>query len=167
LIPNVLKTWAPRGQTPLLRHFTRRDKVSAISGISVSPRIQRLGLYDRLYLNNISRLEACEFLRHLLRHLRGHVIALLDNGQIHKGEPLWQLRHRHARLHGEYFPGYAPQLNPDEGVWTLTKRRLANGRPADVNALISELIKSLNSIRRSSAKIRGCIQHSELPSFLR
>jgi hypothetical protein len=33
LIPNVAKTWAPVGQTPIHRHVYRRDKISVISGI--------------------------------------------------------------------------------------------------------------------------------------
>src|SRR3989304_3137100 len=47
LIPSVHKTWAPRGQTPIIRHRYQRDKISVISGISVSPVRQRLGLYWR------------------------------------------------------------------------------------------------------------------------
>lgn len=38
LIPTVAKTWTSRGHTPLLRHRTKRDKVSAISAVSVSAR---------------------------------------------------------------------------------------------------------------------------------
>ena len=45
LIPHVAKTWAPVGQTPIHRHVYRRDKISVISGISVSPKRQRLNLY--------------------------------------------------------------------------------------------------------------------------
>ena len=45
LIPTLRRTWAPRGQTPLLRHRYQHDKISAISAVTVSPRRQRLGLY--------------------------------------------------------------------------------------------------------------------------
>ena len=41
LIPNVRRTWAPRGQTPIGRHRYRRDKISAISAVTVSPARQR------------------------------------------------------------------------------------------------------------------------------
>jgi transposase len=167
LIPNVLKTWAPRGQTPIHRHRYRRDKISAISGVSVSPVRQRLGLYFHLYLHNIGHREVCAFLRHLLRHLRGHVIVLLDNASIHHGEPLRALCRRHRRLHIEYFPAYAPELNPDEGVWSLTKRALANGRPDNVLDLLGHLLDTLESIGRSPRKLRACITQSDLPPFLR
>src|SRR5215469_17449636 len=44
LIPNVAKTWAPIGETPIPRHPCRRDKVAVISGLSVRPIQQRLNL---------------------------------------------------------------------------------------------------------------------------
>lgn len=166
LIPTMLATWAPRGQTPLHRHRYRRDKVSVISGISVSPHRQRLGLYYRLHTDNIGQVEVCEFLHHLLRHLHGHVIVLLDNSRTHKGEPLRELRRRHPRLHPENFPSYAPDLNPDEGVWWLAKRQMANGRPDNLWELAVELFQALERVSTSSPKLRGCIEQSDLPPFL-
>ena len=167
LIPNVVKTWAPRGRTPVHRHRYRRDKISVISGISVSPQRHHLGLYYQLWFDNIGQAEVCEFLRHLLRHLHGPVIALLDNSQTHKGEPLHELQRQHPRLRIEHFPSYAPELNPDEGVWSLAKRELANGSPNDVQELMDDVIRSIESIRRSPAKLRGCILQSGLPFSLR
>jgi len=166
LIPTVLRTWAPRGKTPVHRHRYKRDKVSVISGVSVSPRRQRLGLYYRLHpLRNIGQVEVCEFLRYLLRHLAGPVIALLDNSNTHKGAPLRELRRRHRRLHVEHFPSYAPELNPDEGVWSLAKRALANGRPDDAIDLWVDVAQVLDAIAASSKKLRGCIEQSELAPF--
>ena len=118
LIPNVVKTWAPVGQTPVHHHVYRRDRISVISGVSVSPKRQRLNLYYYLFYDNIGQEEVCLFLRHLLRHLPRQVIALLDNSSTHKGEPLEELLRQHPRLHIEHFPSYAPELNPDEGVWS-------------------------------------------------
>ena len=166
LLPSVRKTWAPRGQTPILRHKTRRDKISAISGVSVSPQRRHLNLYFELFPTNIGHVEACLFLDQLLRHLRGPVIAVWDNASIHKGDPIRAMCRRHPRLHLELFPSYAPELNPDEGVWALAKRELANSCPDDVDELMEDIIHSINSIRTSPAKLRGCIVQSELPSFL-
>ena len=145
----------------------RRDKVSVISGISASPKQQRLGLYYQLYFDNIGQEEVCMFLRGLLRHLRGPVIVLLDNSSTHQGEPLQRLLRQHSRLHLEHFPSYAPELNPDEGVWSLAKRALANSCPNDLEELVEDVIDSINNVRSSRQKLRGCIEQSELPSFLR
>jgi transposase len=166
LIPSVRKTWAPRGHTPLLRFWQRHDRLSVISGISVSPKRRHLGLYYRVYRSNIRQAQVCEFLRHLLRHLRGPVIVLWDNGRIHKGPPIQALCHRVPRVHLEFLPPYAPELNPDEGVWTLTKATLANGRPDGLPALARDLFTTLRRVRRTPAALRGCIVGSDLPLFL-
>jgi hypothetical protein len=76
LIPNVAKTWAPVGQTPIHRHVYRRDKISVISGISVSPKRQRLNLYYYLFYDNIGQEEVCLLCRmrhskHWTKPLRG------------------------------------------------------------------------------------------------
>jgi putative transposase len=168
LIPNVVRTWAPQGQTPIHRHRQgRRDKISVISGISVSPRRHRLGLYYLLFYDNIGQDEVCVFLRELLRCLRGPVIILLDNSSTHKGEPIEQLLRHHRRLRIEHFPSYAPQLNPDEGVWSLAKRELANSCPNDVDELMEDILVSIEAIRNSPEKLSGCIAQSELPFSLR
>jgi transposase len=166
LIPSVRKTWSPRGETPIVHHRYRRDKISAISGVSVSPRRRRLGLYCLLFDHNIQQAEVCVFVRHLLRHLRGHVILLWDGGPSHGGEPIRALQQRFPRLHLERFPGYAPELNPDEVVWAMTKSDLANGRPDDLEELMQHLMRSLAKVRRSQSSLRRCIHESDLPSFL-
>lgn len=168
LIPSVVRTWAPQGQTPIHRHRQgRRDKISVISGISLSPRRHRLSLYYLLFFDNIGQEEVCRFLRELLRHLRGPVIALLDNSSTHKGGPVEQLQRQHRRLRIEHFPAYAPELNPDEGVWSLAKGELANSCPRDLDELMEDILRSINGIRSSPEKLRGCILQSELPSVLR
>ena len=168
LIPNVVRSWAPQGHTPIHRHRQgRRDKISVISGISLSPRRHRLNLYYLLFYDNIRQEEVCLFLRELLRHLCGPVIVLLDNSATHKGEAIEQLRRRHCRLRIEHFPAYAPELNPDEAVWSQAKRELANSCPRDVEELVDDLLRSIDGIRSSREKLRGCILQSDLPSFLR
>ena len=121
-----------RGHTPIVRHRYQRDKVSAISAVTVSPARRRVGLYLHLHPDeNITNVEVAVFLRALLRHLRGHVIVLLDSGSIHKGPAVQALAARCPRLHLAWFPGYAPELNPDEWVWAYFKAKLANGHPED------------------------------------
>jgi transposase len=166
LTPTVAKTWAPVGKTPLLHHFDRRDRISAISGISVSPRRRRLNLLFQLYDHNIRQLEARDFLRHLLRHLRGHVIVLWDGGAPHRGRLVRQLCHRSKKLHLVRLPAYAPEFNPDEGVWKLAKQQLANGSPHDRHELMLSLLDALQAIRVNRENLRGCITHSALPPFL-
>ena len=154
------------GKTPVLLHFDRRDRISAISAISVSPNRQRVNLYFQLHLKNIQQQEACQFLRHLMRHLRGHVFLLWDGGRPHTGRMVKDLARRVPRLHLLRFPAYAPEMNPDEGIWKLAKGKLANGCPKDRSELMASLFSVLQSIRQNRKNLRACINHSGLPSFL-
>jgi transposase len=163
LTPTVRRTWAPVGCTPLIRHHFTNDRISVISGISVSPTQKRLGLFGMFFWDNITQDEVVAFLHEVLRHLRGHVISLMDNSKTHKGDALDRLCGRFPRLHLEYFPAYAAELNPDEGVWGLLKGRLSNGRPDDIPELAELLQTEFRHLARSQKKLRGCIQQSELP----
>jgi transposase len=166
LIPSVRKTWSPVGQTPIVHHRYCHDRISAISGISVSPRRFHCSLYCQLYEDNIQGEEVASFLRHLLRQIRGHLIVLLDNGAIHRGDPVQEILARTRRLHLVPFPAYAPQLNPDEGVWNHLKRLLSNGRPETQAELMDVLANEICRLAESPDLLRGCIQQSELPPFL-
>jgi putative transposase len=137
-----------------------------ISALTVSPRRRRLGLYYALHPKNIQHAEVCAFLRALLCHLRGPLILVWDRGTTHKGDAIRALCLAFPRLHVYYFPGYAPELNPDEGVWKLAKQRLANSRPDTQRELGRHLRASLERIRRSPKRLRGCIRQSDLPLFL-
>jgi transposase len=162
LTPTVVRTWAPRGQTPIFRHSQRHDRISVISALSVSPKRRRVGLYYQWHHHNIREIEAVAFLRHLLRHLRGHVVLIWDNLGVHKGKLVQKLCRRVPRLHLEYLPAYAPELNPDEGVWRQTKARLANGCPADRFDLALDVMRELERLRRAPARLWSCITHSGL-----
>jgi hypothetical protein len=166
LIPTVRRTWSPVGQTPILPYHYRHDRVSAISGIAVSPKNFHCMLYCQLYEDNIQGEEVAMFLRHLLRQVHGHLIVLLDNGKIHRGDPVQELLTRTSRLHLVPFPAYAPELNPDEGVWNHLKRMLANGRPDTQADLMDVLADEICRLAASQCHLRGCIRQSELPPFL-
>jgi hypothetical protein len=166
LTPTVRRTWAPVGCTPIIRHHFTNDRISVIAGISVSPTRKRLGLFGIFFWDNIAQEEVVVFLREVLRHLRGHVIALLDNGSIHKGALIRDFCRRHPRLHVEYFPGYAPELNPEEGIWGLLKGKLSNGRPDDLQELAGQMQNEFRGIACSQTALRGCIHQSELPFSL-
>lgn len=163
LIPNVRKTWAPVGCTPIVRHSYKRDKLSAISAVSVSPTRTRVGLYMHLHADNITGTEVVAFLRALLRHLRGPVDLLWDGGSIHKRGDVTVFLRRNPRLTVHRFPAYAPELNPDEFVWTKMKNDLANGMPEDLRQLDAQLRHSFTRLHGSQKLLWSCIFHSDLP----
>ena len=90
----------------------------------------------------------------------------MDNGKIHRADPVQELLSRTSRLHLVPFPSYAPELNPDEGVWNHLKSILANGRADTQAELMDVLAEEICHLAASQPHLRWCIRQSELPSFL-
>jgi transposase len=164
LVPTISRTWAPRGQTPVLTTAGNWTKVSAISALTVSPKRRRRGLYCQFHPNkNIRAPQVIKFLQHLLRHIRGHIVLLWDRSQPHRAGVVKAYLRHHPRLHVYPLPAYAPELNPDEQVWNHMKRALANSLPRDTKALQRQLYKPLRRLRQSQHLLRSCINASALP----
>jgi transposase len=148
LAPNVTRTWAPRGRTPVVYHLYKHDRLSAISALAVSPRQRRLALYLQLRPRALDGLDVGIFLVYLLRHIRGRIVLLWDQGSIHRRREVTLFLRQHPRVRVEEFPSYAPELNPAEFLWTQGDRSLANSAPADLADLRQML-------RRSTARSGG------------
>src|SRR5438094_8535309 len=63
-------------------------------------------------------------------------------------------------------PGHAPDLNPDEFVWTHFKATLANGRPDNLDELMATLGRITKKAQKRPELLRSFITASELPAFL-
>ena len=164
LIPTRRRTWGPRGQTPIIRYSYRHDRISALAALSVSARRRHMGLYVRFQQANFKTPDVAKFLRALLRHLPGHVVLLWDQAQIHRGPAVRQLRRDYPRLHVEWFPGYAPELNPVEWIWEDFKGHTANSLLQDKQDIRVSLHNNSRRVRRSQDRLRSFVLSSQLPS---
>jgi transposase len=156
LLPMAVRTWAPRGQTPILRVKLTRDHLSVISGITLDGRLF-LQMQEQAYTAET----VVGFLRVLLRKIRGKVLVIWDGSPIHKGQPIKDVLARGAakRLHLERLPGYAPDLNPDEGIWNELKRvELKNRCCRDLAELRLEVRRAKERLRHKRDVIRACSQ---------
>jgi putative transposase len=166
LIPNVRKTWAEKGHTPTVHHQTwPRHKLSVISAVTLSPKRRRVGLMYAIHTTNIATTQVTLFLHQLLQVIRGPIILVWDGAKTHQSPAVRDVCHRHPRLHLERFPPYAPELNPDEGVWSLAKRDLANGRSQSLEQLRRSVRTALEATRRSRTRLTGCIRATLLKIF--
>jgi len=98
------------------------------------------------------------FLTQLLRHLPGKLLVIWDGAPIHHGQPVKEFLASGAakRLRLEQLPGYAPELNPDEGIWNYLKRvELRNLRCQDLAHLADELQLAVKRLRHRCAIIQA------------
>jgi hypothetical protein len=163
--PLVRRTWAPCGQTPLLRHRTRHHrKISTIGGISISPLRRRLGWYLHFHTDEaIRQAQVVAFLRHLLAHLRGHVIVVWDRLSAHRGAEVRAYAEGRRRLTLESLPPYAPELNPNEYGWSYLKYgALANFCPVDLDELAQEVFAAAAEAQTRQALLRSFVHATNL-----
>ena len=166
LSPLVRRTLSPQGETPILEvKAKQRDKVSLISALTLSPLGQHLGFYFSTLLNDFFESTAVVwFLRELLKHLRGQVIVIMDRGNMHRGREMDDLQKAFPRLHVEYLPAYAPDLNPVEQVWNYLKwNQLANYAATDTIDLEHRAFQILHGIRYDQQRLLSFWKSSDLP----
>jgi transposase len=96
----------------------------------------------------------------------GPVILLWDRGQIHKGPAIQRVLDDNPRLHTEFFPKYAPELNPAEQIWRDFKGHTANSLPLEKQDIRNSLHANKRRVCRSQAKLRSLVLASKLPSPL-
>lgn len=166
LHPLVCRTWAPRGQTPWLRTRTRhRRRVSAIAGLSISPGRRRLGWYLQFHMDrSVRQDQVIEFLRHLRRHLHGWLVVVWDHLGSHKGRTLREWLRHCRRIHLEFLPSYAPELNPNEYGWSYLKTGpLANYCPEDVDQLHDRVTVASAAVATEQTLLRSFVKATHLP----
>jgi transposase len=156
LLPAVQRTYAPMGRTPVLHHTLTNDHLSAISAITPDGR-----LYMQVQEQPFRSDGVVRFLEHLLHHIPGKLLIIWDGSPIHRSQVIKDFLTRGAakRIHLERLPGYAPDLNPDEGIWNYLKRvELKNMCCRDLAQLPCELRKATQRLRQKKHVVKACIR---------
>lgn len=166
MLPIIRRTWAETGHTPVLKHNAKRlRKVSAIGMITISPRRRRLGCYHLLQPDvSIDETLVVAVLRQMRRHFRRPLIVLWDRLQAHRSAYLREYLAKTSDVHVEYFPPYAPELNPVEYLWTDSKTHdLAQSCPYNVEELTNNVHAALTNKSNDQHRLAGYIRKSGLP----
>jgi transposase len=165
LLPAIVKTYAPRGQTPILEVPLSWDHLSMICAITPQGKLYIM-IQDRAFKGP----DIVRFLRHLLRHVPGKLLIIWDGLPAHHGHVVKDFLRQGAtkRIHLERLPGYAPDLNPVEGIFHYLKYvELRNLCCQNLLVLHDQLRKAVARLRHKTDVILACIQHVHLgdPDF--
>ena len=160
-LPAVVRTYAPRGQTPVLHEGCTRDHLSMIAAVSAEG-----CLFSQVRERAFDALAVTEFLRHLLRAVAGPVLVIWDGAPIHRSKIVNAFLQAEAngRLELASLPGYAPDLNPlDCGVWHWLKNvALANVCATDLANLKEELRAATARLRRKPSILKASFTEAKL-----
>jgi transposase len=146
LLPSVVKTYAPRALTPVLRVKLTRDHLSVMGGMTPAGRIYTLA--RQASLNGMHRVE---FLVHLMRVAGERLLVIWDGSPIHRRTLVQDfVAQTHGKVRLETLPGYAPDLNPwDEGGWNRLKNvEMRNLVCKDLEELHEEFHLAVHRLRQ-------------------
>jgi transposase len=160
-LPALTRTYAPIGQTPVLHEQLSRDHLSLMSGITLEGKLIMMEQEKAFKGEDVVR-----FLRHALRQIPGKLLVIWDGSPIHRAKAVKEFLAdgAAARVQLERLPGYAPELNPDEGIWKHLKYvELKNVCCRSLMELRAELRKAKERLRHKKHVIFGCIRQ---PGFV-
>jgi transposase len=156
--PTRARTWAPRGETPVLQETFNWKSLSIIGGRAL------WRFYFQIPAGSIKSLQVVEFLRHLQRHIPGKILVIWDGAPIHRSVLVKNhVAATKGRLVVERLPAYAPALNPVEYLWGhLKTREIANLVATQAWELSFAATAALRRMRRRRLIIAACDTQAEL-----
>lgn len=112
-----MRTWAPKGETPVLQYSFSWKQLSAIAGVTLHR------FYFRLYPGTIKSPQIVEFLAHLHAHIKRKLLVVWDGLAAHRSRLVRQyVDGLKGAIQLERLPAYAPELNPVECLWGYLKQ---------------------------------------------
>ena len=162
LQPTCRRSWARRGCTPTLRCWERHDRLSVIAAVELSPARGRIHMDWHVQKCNVHAEQVVSFVCDRAARY-GRILLVLDRSNPHRtaARKLQALLGR--RLHLEWLPAYAPDLNPTEQLWNHAKYAdLANFVPNDLNHLARRAGLSLYHQSRRATLLRSFFKTAKL-----
>lgn len=146
------KTWGVRGQTPVVRRPGQRQSISAASAVNA-----RGGFWFQTYKGGLSGELFVALLKRMMRHRKKPVHLIIDGLPAHKKALVHDyVKSTHGRLILHFLPGYAPDLNPDELVWSHIKRTGTARRPLQAGEHLDKRIDAeLAAVQRNPKLVRS------------
>ena len=146
------RTWGKKGQTPVVQRPGQRQTISAASAVNAKG-----GFWYCTYEGGLTAELFVRLLRQLMRRRVRPVHLVVDSLPAHKTRLVKEyVASTEGRLTLHFLPGYAPELNPDELVWSHVKRTGVARTPLRKGEKLREKIDAqLAAIKRAPALVRS------------
>jgi transposase len=160
------RTWAPRGARPVVRVAGRnRGRVNIAGAVCFRPG-HRARMFFRVLVcrgrkgeqKSFAWGDYRDFIRMVHQQLGTPVVWVWDNLNVHLQQEMFDFAEEHKDwLRIFHLPSYAPEINPQEGIWSLLKRALADFAAADLGHLTRVIKRKLKKIQYRPHLIEGCL----------
>lgn len=150
--PVLGRSWAPRGETPLVSTSGQRQSINAISAVN-----GRGAFWFKVFSGRFNKERFLKFLKAFMRHRQYPSFLILDGHPSHRARVVAQyVQSLKGRLELHFLPGYAPELNPDEFVWNHLKKQGVSKKPLRKNESLRTRVQyDLEQIKRRPALVRS------------
>lgn len=141
-------TWAPVGQTPIVRGTGRRESLNMISAVSMRGKI-----HFSFIEGNTNAANFIDYLKKLMHDIPGPIFLIADGHSAHTAKVTRDfVQSTEGRLNLFFLPPYSPELNPDEWVWKNIKYDRA-GKMAS-----RSVIEMRNGITKAVSRLQSATQ---------
>lgn len=153
-----MRTWAPKGQTPVIQFHFNWKHLSVIAGLA------KTSCLFRFYEGSIKKEQVIEFLKALRAHLKQPLLIIWDGLKAHRSRLVRDyLDSANGDIQIAFLPPYAPDLNPVEYLWAWLKRHaLANFCPDNLGELQMNARNKLKSAQHRPTIITACWKQAGL-----
>jgi transposase len=163
LQPVVRRTWAPCGETPIHYSWDRHDRISACAGISVRSNFTQPQVFFELWMENIKAEQVVGYLKAIHQETQRKMVVIMDRWNGHRKAARLLSEEGVDGLRVEWLPAYAPELNPVELLWGLTKYAdLANYIPEDILAMRQSVINSIRTAGQKADLLLAFVRDTQL-----
>jgi len=143
------KTWGVRGQTPIVERPGQRQSISAASAVGAKG-----AFWYCTYPGALNAELFVDLLKQMMYRRKKPVHLILDSLPAHKKACVREyLESIEGRLTLHFLPGYAPDLNPDELVWSHVKRTGAARRPLQKGENLRDRIEEQLAMLKSTPEL--------------
>lgn len=150
------KTWGLRGKTPVIERPGQRQSISAASAVNAKG-----AFWFATYMGGLTGELFVELLQKLMYRRKKPLHLIVDGLPAHKKKVVKDyVANTAGRLTLHFLPGYAPELNPDELVWSHAKRTGNARRPLQKGEKLEQRVaEQLAGIGRNPKLVRSFFKH--------
>jgi transposase len=150
------RTWAAKGTTPVVQVPGQRQGISAASAVN-----SKGGFWFATYKGGLKGELFITLLRQMMKGRRKSIHLVLDSLPAHKTKAVREyIDSLEGKLTLHFLPGYAPELNPDELVWSYAKRTGVARSPLRAGEKLAERVHAqLSDIGARPALVRSFFKH--------
>ena len=152
------KTWAPKGQTPIVKTTGKRGGLCVTSAISPAGKMT-----FRIEKGKVNADKHIEFLIQIMKqHPNRKIIVVEDNAPSHTAYAVKSfVASQPSRIAIYYLPSYSPELNPDEHVWAYLKAHQLKSHQAQTTKELKQLVKrKMQGIQRKNSLVHSFFMKS-------